>query len=326
MRALVLYTATVQDEVALAEAAGDDDAAHDLAVRLNDLLLPIVKGFGSEKSYELLGSQSLQTFGGSGYLQDYPIEQYIRDAKIDTLYEGTTAIQGMDFFFRKIVRDKGQALTKLMTDVQEFAKGDEGNGSLRAERDLLAKALEDVQGIVGTMVGALTSSAEDVTNVYKVGQNTTRLLLACGDLVTGWLLLRQAVVAQAALDAGATGRDQAFYEGKVAAAKFFARQAPAAARRPPRGGRGCRQLAHGGAGGGLLTSGRGGRPGSTCPGSSRYGRKSPSADRVAAGCCSVGRGRATVQAATATRTRPARPVVRQLNREVLQWASGSASS
>ena len=225
MRALVLYTATVQDEVALAEADGQDDAAHDLAVRLNDLLLPIVKGFGSEKSYELLGSQSLQTFGGSGYLQDYPIEQYIRDAKIDTLYEGTTAIQGMDFFFRKIVRDKGQALTKLMTEIQEFAKGDEGNGSLRAERELLAKALEDVQGIVGTMVGALTASAEDVTNVYKVGQNTTRLLLACGDLVTGWLLLRQAVVAQAALDGGATGRDAAFYQGKVAAASFFARQA-----------------------------------------------------------------------------------------------------
>ncbi|HEX6920359.1 MAG TPA: acyl-CoA dehydrogenase [Actinomycetes bacterium] len=221
MRALVLYTATVQDEVAVAEATG---AEHDLAVRLNDLLLPIVKGFGSEKSYELLGSQSLQTFGGSGYLQDYPVEQYIRDAKIDTLYEGTTAIQGMDFFFRKIVRDKGQALTKLLTDIQEFAKGDEGNGALQAERDLLSKGLEDVQGIVGAMVGALTASAEDPTNVYKVGQNTTRLLLACGDLVIAWLLLRQATVAQQALAAGAAGRDKAFYEGKIAAAKFFARQ------------------------------------------------------------------------------------------------------
>ena len=224
MRALVLYTATIQDEVALAEAAGDTSDEHDLAVRLNDLLLPIVKGYGSEKSYELLGSQSLQTFGGSGYLQDYPLEQYIRDAKIDTLYEGTTAIQGMDFFFRKIVRDKGQALTKLMTDIQEFAKGDEGNGSLRTERDLLATALEQVQGIVATMVGSLTASAEDVTNIYKVGQNTSRLLLACGDLVVAWLLLRQAVVAQEALEAGATGRDQAFYTGKVAAAKFFAAQ------------------------------------------------------------------------------------------------------
>ena len=224
MRALVLYTATIQDDIAVAEATGGDEAAHDLAVRVNDLLLPIVKGFGSEKSYELLGSQSLQTFGGSGYLQDYPLEQYIRDAKIDTLYEGTTAIQGMDFFFRKIVRDKGQALTKLLTDIQEFAKGDEGNGALRTERDLLAKGLEEVQGIVAVMVGSLTAAADDVTNVYKVGQNTTRLLLACGDLVTAWLLLRQAVVAQAALDAGATGRDQAFYQGKVAAAAFFARQ------------------------------------------------------------------------------------------------------
>jgi alkylation response protein AidB-like acyl-CoA dehydrogenase len=228
MRALVLYTATVQDEVALAEAEGADtsekSAAHDLAVRLNDLLLPIVKGFGSERSYELLGSQSLQTYGGSGYLQDYPIEQYIRDAKIDTLYEGTTAIQGMDFFFRKIVRDKGQALTKLMTEIQELAKGDEGNGALKAERELLAQGLDDVQGIVATMVGSLTASAEDVTNIYKVGQNTSRLLLACGDLVTAWLLLRQAGVALAALEAGATGRDKSFYVGKVAAARFFAAQ------------------------------------------------------------------------------------------------------
>ena len=74
--------------------------------------------------------QSLQIFGGSGFTQDYPIEQYIRDAKIDTLYEGTTTIQGMDLFFRKIVRDQGQALGKLAAEIQEFAKGDAGNGAL----------------------------------------------------------------------------------------------------------------------------------------------------------------------------------------------------
>jgi len=74
------------------------------------------------------------------------------------------------------------------------------------------------------MVGALTSSQQDVRNIYKVGQNTSRLLLACGDLVTAWLLLRQAAVAQKALAGGATGRDRAFYAGKVAAAQFFARQ------------------------------------------------------------------------------------------------------
>src|SRR3954454_21901417 len=218
MRALVLYTASVQDSIELTSAAGEED---DLAVRLNDLLLPIVKGYGSERAYEILAT-SLQVLGGSGYLQDYPIEQYLRDAKIDTLYEGTTSIQGMDFFFRKIVRDKGQALTKLMTDMTELAKGDAGNGALVKERELLGKAIEDVQGLVGTMVGFLTSSAEDRRNVYKVGLNTTRLLMGVGDLVTSWLLLRQAEVALAKLEGGASGRDKSFYEGKVATARWFA--------------------------------------------------------------------------------------------------------
>ncbi|MCA1693786.1 MAG: acyl-CoA dehydrogenase, partial [Actinobacteria bacterium] len=152
MRALVLYTASVQDAVQVAEAAGQTD---DTAVRLNDLLLPIVKGVGSERSYEML-AQSLQVLGGSGYLQDYPIEQYLRDAKIDTLYEGTTAIQGMDLFFRKIVRDKGQALVALSTQIQSFVDSDAGNGRLKRERKLLGQALQDVQAIIGAMVGQLT--------------------------------------------------------------------------------------------------------------------------------------------------------------------------
>jgi alkylation response protein AidB-like acyl-CoA dehydrogenase len=217
MRALVLYTATVQDRVELSAHAGQVD---DLAVRLNDLLLPIVKGYGSEKAYELLAT-SLQIFGGSGFTQDYPIEQYIRDAKIDTLYEGTTTIQGMDLFFRKIVRDKGQALGKLAAEIQEFAKGDAGNGALVKERELLAQALDDVQGIVNHMVNDLMGSVEETRNVYKVGLNTTRALMALGDLVVGWLLLRQAAVALDKLD-GATGKDKAFYEGKVASARWFA--------------------------------------------------------------------------------------------------------
>src|SRR5262249_17728931 len=81
MRALVLYTASIQDRLQLAEARGERDEP---AAALNDLLLPIVKGVGSERAFELL-AQSLQTLGGSGYLQDYPIEQYLRDAKIDSL-------------------------------------------------------------------------------------------------------------------------------------------------------------------------------------------------------------------------------------------------
>jgi alkylation response protein AidB-like acyl-CoA dehydrogenase len=220
MRALVLYTAHIQDQIALSESDGTDPKQANLLVRLNDLLLPVVKAYGSEKGYELLAT-SLQVLGGSGYLQDYPIEQYIRDAKIDTLYEGTTSIQGMDFFFRKIIRDKGKALNFIAREMREFAKGDSG-GSLSAERELLSKAMDDLEGIVSTMVGTLMTTADERRNVYKVGLNTTRLLMASGDITVAWLLLRQAEVAEAALAGSPSARDKAFYEGKVAAAKWFA--------------------------------------------------------------------------------------------------------
>ena len=117
LRALVIYTATWQDKITLAAHAGDAEAAK-LAKRVNDLLLPLVKGVGSERAYELLGHESLQTFGGSGFLQDYPLEQYVRDAKIDTLYEGTTAIQSLDLIFRKIVKDQGRALLAVAGEIQ----------------------------------------------------------------------------------------------------------------------------------------------------------------------------------------------------------------
>jgi alkylation response protein AidB-like acyl-CoA dehydrogenase len=217
MRALVLFAATYQDRVQIAEHAGERD---ELAEKVNDLLLPIVKGVGSERAYEVL-TQSLQTLGGSGFLQDYPIEQYIRDAKIDSLYEGTTAIQGMDLFFRKILRDNGEALKHLAGQIREFAESDAGNGRLKRERALLAKALDDAQGIVDPMAGWAIGSLEKPEEIYKVGLNTTRLLMVLGDLIIAWLLCRQAEVALNRLGGEVSEADQAFYTGKVAAAQFF---------------------------------------------------------------------------------------------------------
>ncbi|MFI6683069.1 acyl-CoA dehydrogenase [Streptomyces sp. NPDC050485] len=219
MRSLVLYTASIQDAIQLKEAAGEDTKA---LVGLNDLLLPIVKGYGSEKSYEKLSAESLQTFGGSGYLQEYPIEQYIRDAKIDTLYEGTTAIQGQDFFFRKIVRDQGASLNALAEEIKKFlAEQHGGHEELAGALDSLAKAAVDLEAIVGTMITDLTATGEDVKNIYKVGLNTTRLLMASGDVVVGYLLLKGAAVAAEKLGS-ASAKDVPFYQGKIAAAKFFA--------------------------------------------------------------------------------------------------------
>ncbi|MBB3748443.1 hypothetical protein FHT44_000904 [Mycolicibacterium sp. BK634] len=219
LRALYLYTATFQD-AAVAKAVHDVEP--ELAAKVNDLLLPIVKGVGSEQAYAKL-TESLQTFGGSGFLQDYPIEQYIRDAKIDSLYEGTTAIQAQDFFFRKIVRDKGVALAHVAGEISQLIANEAGNGRLKTERELLAKALEDVQAMAASMTGYLMAAQEDAASIYKVGLASVRFLMSVGDLVIGWLLQRQAAVAVAALDAGATGADRSFYEGKIAVASFFAK-------------------------------------------------------------------------------------------------------
>jgi len=219
LRALYTYTATYQDE-AVAKAVHDVDA--DLAVRVNDLLLPVVKGVGSEQAYAKL-TESLQTYGGSGFLQDYPIEQYIRDSKIDSLYEGTTAIQAQDFFFRKIVRDQGVALAHVAAQIEAFVKNESGNGRLKAERELLATALADVQGMAASLTGYLMAAQEEPASLYKVGLGSVRFLMAVGDLLIGWLLQRQAAVAIDKLDAGATGADRDFYEGKVGVASFFAK-------------------------------------------------------------------------------------------------------
>ena len=236
LRALVLYAAAQQDVVEtyrLAHDGADPErkTPEDTIARVNDLLLPLVKGCGSERAWVLLGTESLQTYGGSGFLQDYPLEQYIRDAKIDTLYEGTTAIQGQDFFFRKIVRDKGVGLQALAAEMNKVVSGGTGQGDpLAVERALLGTAIGDMQGILTYLIGAAMASdprtageAADVTNLYKVGQNTTRLLMAAGDVVIGWLLLLQAQIALEKLEAGASGSDVAFYTGKGAAARFFAR-------------------------------------------------------------------------------------------------------
>ena len=218
MRALVLYTASIQDAVAMARAQGDDQETLADLEALNDLLLPVVKGFGSERSWTLLGTESLQIFGGSGFTQDWPLEQYVRDAKIDTLYEGTTAIQGLDFFFRKIVRDGGRAIGLLGKNIAAFTQS---GGALADEKAILYTSVGDLNGIISVLVGHAAASQENAEEIYKVGLNSSRCLMAVGEIITAWLLLRQAEIASAKLPNA--GKEAHFYEGKIASAKFFVR-------------------------------------------------------------------------------------------------------
>ena len=215
LRALYLYASAHQDSAVAQHVSGADA---EMAHRVNDLLLPVVKGVGAERAYEIL-TESLQTLGGSGFLTDYPIEQYIRDAKIDSLYEGTTAIQSLDFFFRKIIRDRGQALEHVASQISHTI--DHCDDALRPHAELLCTALDDVRTMTASLTGYLLAAAENPTEIYKVGLASVRFLLAVGDLLIGWRLLVQADIAQAAL-ATAPTKDEAFYQGKIATARFFA--------------------------------------------------------------------------------------------------------
>ncbi len=217
LRALYLYAAAHQDDAVAQQISGADP---EMAHRVDDLLLPVVKGVGSERAYEIL-TESLQTLGGSGFLQDYPIEQYIRDAKIDSLYEGTTAIQALDFMFRKIVRDRGEALAHVASQINHTIE--RCDPALREHADRLSTALSDVQAMAATLSGYLMSAADKPTEIYKVGLASVRFLLAVGDLLIGWRLLAQADVAHAALSASPPVSDEDFYRGKIATAAFFAK-------------------------------------------------------------------------------------------------------
>ncbi|MBL1072806.1 acyl-CoA dehydrogenase [Nocardia sp. 2] len=217
LRALYMYCAAYQN-ADVAQAAFGADA--ELAEKVNDLLLPLVKGCGSDRAYENL-TESLQTLGGSGYLQDYPIEQYIRDCKIDSLYEGTTAIQAQDFFFRKIIRDKGVALGHVAGLINKFVET--GDDRLKAERELLGTALADVQAMAAALTGYLMASQQNVEELYKVGLGSVRFLYATGDLVIAWRLLEQSAIALRALEGTVSDKDRSFYTGKVAVSSWFAK-------------------------------------------------------------------------------------------------------
>ena len=133
------------------------------------------------------------------------------------MYEGTTAIQGLDFFFRKIVKDGGKALRKIAKEISALAASGGANAEIKAG---LGVALNEVNVAIGSMVGVAIASQEVPKEIYKVGLNTSRLLMNVGDIICAWLLIRAADIATEKL-ANASDKDKPFYEGKIAAAKFF---------------------------------------------------------------------------------------------------------
>ncbi len=215
MRALFSYTGWVQDQVAIRGGHLAEEARE--WHRRNEMLLPLVKGYSSEKTYELL-SLSLQCYGGAGYVQDYPIEQYIRDQKIDTLYEGTTHIQALDLFFRKVARDGGETLRSLLGEAKQTLVQQEGGDALSEEREALAKALTDLESIFMTMLSKVGDS------LYHVGLQGNRILFSMTEVVIGWLLVRQSALAHEKLKTTTNEADKTFYQSKIATVRYYCRE------------------------------------------------------------------------------------------------------
>jgi alkylation response protein AidB-like acyl-CoA dehydrogenase len=224
LRALLCYTSCWQDKATLARAAGDDQAAL-YADKLINCLQPIVKALCSERAYELLGHETLQTFGGSGFLQDYPIEQYVRDSKIDSLYEGTTAIQSNNLVFRQLSLSRKPAIV-LVAEIQDFLDREAGGPELKEAREALAGAVAALQSVAILAKDWIEAAKSgQLKELNKLALNARRMLLALGDVLVAGLLARQAEVALTALESeGLTQADVYFYAGKVAAASFFCRE------------------------------------------------------------------------------------------------------
>ncbi|MGB0453324.1 MAG: acyl-CoA dehydrogenase family protein [Bacteriovoracaceae bacterium] len=198
MRALSLYTASLFDRV----KAGEKELEAEIA-----LLTPVCKGFCTEEGFTAT-VDAVQIHGGYGYCSEYGIEQFVRDSKIATIYEGTSAIQAMDFVTRKILKDEGKTLQKVFDRIKESTKKakslfpDEG-----ASIELVEQSLNDSLKILGKFHHWSKESPE------KILFHSFDFLMFCGRLFVGHLLLDQAILAKESVsDAAAT--DKTYFESK----------------------------------------------------------------------------------------------------------------
>ena len=220
IRALAIKLTMHQDQANARVHAKDADeeklrAYHQGQV---DLLVPLVKAYGSDQGFRVC-EMAIQTYGGAGFTRDYPVEQYCRDSKIFSIYEGTNHIQAMDLVGRKLGQAGGANLQAFFGDVAKFVAEHSAHPTLGAAVKKLAKAQEAVAGCAMRLLMWFQSG-----QLQLVPLSANRFCEMMSELTVGWQLLAGAVVAETAKAGVAEGHpDQAFYEGKVQSALFFAR-------------------------------------------------------------------------------------------------------
>jgi hypothetical protein len=218
IRALAVKLAMHSDMAQLLK--GKDDQKAQYHQGQVDLLVPLVKAYASDQAFRVC-ELAIQTYGGAGYTKDYPVEQYCRDAKIFSIYEGTNHIQAMDLVGRKLPQRGGQNLQEFLGDVATFVQKHKGHATLGPAIAELGAAQEAVSGTAMRLLMWFQSG-----RMSMVPLAANRFLEMMSVLSVGWLLLEGAVIAaekEQALPKEGSGPDRAFYQGKHHAATYFAR-------------------------------------------------------------------------------------------------------
>jgi hypothetical protein len=219
IRALIVKLARHEDSVQ--QYRGKDDAKAAYHQGQVDLLVPLVKAYGSDQAFRVCET-AIQTYGGAGYTRDYPVEQYCRDAKIFSVYEGTNHIQAMDLVGRKLGQAGGANMQAFLGDVSAFVAKNEKHPALGAAVKELAGAQEALGGATMRLLGWFQMGKMPLV---PLAANTFLEMMA--ETTVAWLLLQGAQIAIEArekLPAGPEGdADRAFYDGKKHAALYFAR-------------------------------------------------------------------------------------------------------
>jgi hypothetical protein len=194
-----------------------DAAAREPCGDLFSMLTPIVKEYMAFRGHEVC-VQAIQVHGGVGYTKDYLVEQYARDCKITTIYEGTSGIQAMDFLARKIGMKKGTVFLRLLAEMQATAESAQAVEGLKPLGEALARAAARLGEV------ALSIGARAMTPQFKTAfAHSLPFLHAAGDVIVAWMLLWRAAVAAQRLGSAMSAKERAFYEGQIKTAEFYIR-------------------------------------------------------------------------------------------------------
>ncbi|MGV7930693.1 MAG: acyl-CoA dehydrogenase [Spirochaetota bacterium] len=182
---------------------------------LLDFLTPIVKSYPSEMGI-VSTSQAIQCLGGYGYSDEFPVEQYMRDARIHPIHEGTTGIQGMDLLGRKVTMKNGKAFGLYLEEIAKTTKEAKSLPGLAGHAARLEEAVEIQKKVTGSLVEHAMKGA-----IERFLADATLYLEMAGVICIAWQWLMQGVVALRALDAGASGDGRTFLEGKLCTMRYF---------------------------------------------------------------------------------------------------------